>query len=478
MKKCIVLLISLLFFQLDGLNAQKLISAIDLGVQTRNDVPPEFGFLMPNPVQSYKLVYETTDTKGNTVQASGLAVFPTAEGFAFPVAIYQHGTVAVKQQVPSNLSAEAIIGWVFSSNNYIVLLPDYLGFGENEEDIHPYVHAATQASAAVDMLYAARDFAAQKGYVFNDQLFVTGYSQGGHAAAALHQELQANFSEDFTVTASAPMSGPYNISGEMVELILSEEPYEYPEYLANVFVSYNLVYELYDSSAQLFKPPYAGMVDEFRANEIELAELGTRMSAQLNADYGASITRNMIQDSILTVLTEKDPFHPLIQALEDNDVYDWAPEAPTRLYYCQGDDQVVYTNSVVADSAMNANGASDVRALNLGTTLNHTECVAPALLNGLAFFATFQNLVTDVDDFDAPSDPKIFPNPARDWIQLQGIKAGAAISLFNSKGQMIKEVRSEGEAFTLDVPELHPGLYWVRIVEGKQSWTKEVVIGE
>ncbi len=478
MKKCIVLLISFLFFQISGSNAQKLISAIDLGIQTRNDVPAEFSFLMPNPVQSFKLIYETTDTKGNTVRASGLAVFPTTEGFAFPVAVYQHGTVAVKEQVPSNLSFEAIIGWIFSSNNYVVLLPDYLGFGENAEAIHPYVHAESQASAAVDMLYAAREFAEQEGYVFNDQLFVTGYSQGGHAAAALHQELQANFSEDFTVTASAPMSGPYNISGEMVDLILSDEPYEYPQYLANVFVSYNLVYEIYDSTIQLFKEPYAGMIDEFRNNDIELAELGTRMRAQLNTDIGASIARNMVQDSFLIILEERDPAHPFIQALQDNDVYDWAPEAPTRLYYCRGDDQVVYTNSVVADSAMSANGAPDVDAINLGSNFNHTECVGPALLNGLAFFANFQNLVTDVEDFDAPLDPKIFPNPANDWIQLQNIKAGAAITLFNSKGQMIKEVRSEGEAFTLEVPELHPGLYWLRIVEGQRSWTKEVVISE
>jgi hypothetical protein len=474
MKKTITLFL-LLFILVTGLQAQKLIEAIDLGVKTRNDVPAQFGFLMPNDVQAYKLVYETTDPKGNTVTASGLAVFPTVDGFAYPITVYQHGTVGIKSQVPSNESAEAAIGYVLAANNYVVIMPDYLGFGENEEDIHPYIHAETQASAAVDMLFAVQEFAGEIDFALNDQLFVTGYSQGGHAAAALHQVLEADFSDDFTVTGSAPMSGPYDISGAFVDAVLTDEPYNFPQYLANTFVSYNYVYELYDSTAQIFKQPYADMVDQFRDGEIELNDLGVMLNAQLATDYGASINKNMFHDSVVTILTERDPAHPLTQALMDNDVYDWAPQAPTRLYYCIGDDQVNYRNSVVADSVMNVNGAPDVTSTNLGN-LDHGGCIAPALLNGLAFFASLQNLVTDIDEVEGPDNIKIYPNPARDKVQLTGVKAGAFIQLFNSSGQLVKQARSEGESFTLDLPELTPGLFWIRIVDGRRSWTKEIVV--
>lgn len=466
----------LLFILGTGLQAQKLVEAIDLGVKTSSDVPPQFGFLMPNPVQTYKIVYETTDPKGNTVNASGLAVFPTIEGFAYPVAVYQHGTVSVESEVPSNLPAEAAIGLVFSSNNYVVIMPDYLGFGENEAAIHPYVHAASEASAAVDMLYAVQEFAAQIEFALNEQLFITGYSQGGHAAAALHQVLEADYSEDFTVTASAPLSGPYNISGAFVDAVLKDEPYNFPQYLANTFVSYNYVYELYDSTAQMFKQPYADMVDQFRDGEIELYELGVLLNAQLNTDYGEPINKNMLQDSVVNILIERDPSHPLTQALMDNDVYDWAPQAPTRLYYCQGDDQVNYRNSVVADSAMNAKGAPDVLSTNLGSNLDHGGCLAPALLNGLGFFATFQNLVTDLEEVDTNEDIQIYPNPARDRIQVTGIKAGASIQLFNSSGQLVRQARSEGESFSMDLPDLNPGLFWVRIVDEQRFWIKEVMV--
>ncbi len=475
MKKCIGLLLLIFVFGL-RVQGQKLVEAIDLGIKTSADVPPAFSFLMQNSVHAYKLVYETPDTKGNMIQASGLAVIPTREGFAFPIAVYQHGTVSVKSEVPSNLSAEAAIGFIFGSNNYIVLLPDLLGFGANEEDVHPFVHKESQATAAINMVFAFKEFAAQGNAAFNDQLFVTGYSQGGHAAASLHYVLQRDYSEELPVTASVPMSGPYSISGEMVDLILREVPYNFPHYLANTFVSYNHVYELYDSSAQLFKQPYAGMVDQFIANEIELRDVGNMMRAQLISDHGATITNRVLHDSIITILNEKNDAHPLIQALKDNDVFDWTPQVPMRLFYCKGDEQIIYTNSTLADSVMNANGAADVASQNFGDNADHGDCVAPALLNGLAFFATFQALVTDVDDIEDPTGFKIYPNPARDWIQLEGINSGAAIEIFNNKGQVIKRARSEGESFKLDIQDMNSGIYWLRVMDGRKVKAKALVI--
>ena len=41
-----------------------------------------------------------------------------------------------------------------------------------------------------------------------------------------------------------------------------------------------------------------------------------------------------------------DPEHPLNQDLRDNDVYDWIPLAPVRLFYCGGDERVPYENSI------------------------------------------------------------------------------------------------------------------------------------
>lgn len=40
------------------------------------------------------------------------------------------------------------------------------------------------------MLKAAVTFAANAGITLNEKLFITGYSQGGHASMALHRDLE------------------------------------------------------------------------------------------------------------------------------------------------------------------------------------------------------------------------------------------------------------------------------------------------
>ena len=43
----------------------------------------------------------------------------------------------------------------------------------------------------------------------NGQLFLMGYSHGGHVTMALHRELEQYHANEITITASAPMAGAY-----------------------------------------------------------------------------------------------------------------------------------------------------------------------------------------------------------------------------------------------------------------------------
>ena len=47
----------------------------------------------------------------------------------------------------------------------------------------------------------------------NEQLFITGYSQGGYASMAVHKYLENPSIHE--VTAASHMSGPYNLSHVM-----------------------------------------------------------------------------------------------------------------------------------------------------------------------------------------------------------------------------------------------------------------------
>ena len=80
--------------------------------------------------------------------------------------------------------------------------------------IHPYVHWESEATASIDLIRASREFLMDSLEIWdNNQLFLTGYSQGGHSTMAIHKYIKVNnLQSEFNVVASAPMSGPYALS--------------------------------------------------------------------------------------------------------------------------------------------------------------------------------------------------------------------------------------------------------------------------
>ena len=74
--------------------------------------------------------------------------------------------------------------------------------------------------------------------------------------------------------------------------------------------------------------------------------------------------------------------HPFFLALQANDVYQWVPESPLKMYYCTQDEQVFYDNALVAEAWMNDNGATEVSTVN-GGPLDHGGCALLAILGGV-----------------------------------------------------------------------------------------------
>lgn len=426
-------------------------------------------------VDSYKITYTTLDIRGALDTASGLVSIPRKDAILFPLGLVQHGTVSGRDDVPSNLSGGYQLGAGFSSAGYVVMQPDYLGLGDSR-GFHPYVHADTEASAGIDMIFATKEFLDQQNIGYNDQLFVTGYSQGGHAAMAAHRELEANYSETLPVTAAAPMSGPYSISTATKASFLSNEEYQFPGYGVWTLMSYNEAYSLYDSVAQYMKQPYATYAEAFYEETITLDSLQRALISELTANHGGSIVRFMFQDSIINAITNQ-PDHPFNLALADNDTYDWAPTAPTRLFYCMADDQVAFTNSVLADSVMNANGAIDLDAIDVLSTADHGGCVLPASLSTLAFFnqyATF-SVVSSTKSLPELQGVNAFPNPTSGAIQLTGIPQRSQLQVFDMQGRIQKNAVLTQGTNDLDISDLAQGVYLFRVIAESGVWNRQII---
>ncbi|MCP5517885.1 MAG: hypothetical protein H7A45_11595 [Verrucomicrobiales bacterium] len=337
------------------------------------DFEPQLG------VEVRQLVYETIDPIGNRTVASGALVLP--QGFSAPVPLvtYQHGTMAARSEAPSLAGGlELMIGVAFASVGYAASLPDYLGLGVSTIR-HPYHHAKSEATAAVDMLRATRQFCAANNRLLNDQLFLFGYSQGGHATLALLRELETFLPDEFPVTAAAPMAGAYDLAGTTAADILSGRRLPNPYYFALLLSAYQDLYHFADSLEAM-------LVEPWRTTVPPLLD-GEHSGAEINAAMPDEVLR-ALRPEIAAALRD-DPDHPLRQALEVNSLLDWTPVSPLRLYHCTGDQDVVFANSIAARDAFAARGAA-VELIEPAPGADHGGCVMPSLLDALAWFETFR----------------------------------------------------------------------------------------
>lgn len=475
----------IIFLAINISSAQKLVDVNFKFTLSALDVSSIVGGLtVPYGVDLYKVTYMTPDVNGDDHIASGLLIIPKDETTAFPLACYQHGTVDDRFDVPSELAGGYQLAMVFSAFGYVVCAPDFVGLGDSP-GIHPYVHAETEASAAIDMLRAVREIDNDdqfSGLTLNDQLFISGYSQGGHAAMAAHREIETNLSNEFTVTACAPMSGPYSISDKMVEFTLGDSEYGTVAYLATLTLGYQLAYpELFENIAleDIFEEAYLGDILKFKNEEISLFELNDILIDSLISRTGKVLPKSMIKPDILDAVFN-DPNHPFSQALADNDTYDWAPKAPTNLYYCVGDDQVTFENATLAEQVMNANGATAVSAIQLDGTssLDHGGCVAPAATSAVFFFGGFQQLLSSVDELLFDANTKVYYANGLLNIDIPFEREGEwnLVSVFTQTGQKVFEQYVDKGKSQLDVQSLNAGMYIITLRDGDQLYKTEKFI--
>lgn len=474
-----------LLFILGTLNVQgqEIVSYEKVLTMTKAQITAQFFFQASFDVDLYRITYTTKSLTMEVDTASGVLAIPDDNSFKFPILVYEHGTVGTRHDVPSEGSNERLVALAYASNGYMCLAPDYLGLGISK-GLHPYLHPESEAWVTIDMIKAIKTLTPQLDIHFNEQLFITGYSQGGHACMATCIALQDE--PTLTLTAAAPMSGPYSVSSEMIKFTLGNDPYSFCGYLASVFLTTKMAYPEIMMGIEVedvFKPQYATLVRQFEKEEKGLFVMNNEMIALLNASEGVIKPKLMFKESVLSSLLESQN-HPLNAALKKLDVFDWKPEVPLLMVYCKGDDQVTYRNAVYTDSLMNANGAIDVSSINVNTAGTHSSCVIPATFKMRSFFSQFQELGMVGVSTENNDSYKIQPNPARDYITLQipyssyNSKNVYQIIFRNIDGKILKRQRIAAGVRKSDISidDLLSGLVIVQIIDGNKTLGYEKLI--
>jgi acetyl esterase/lipase len=237
-------------------------------------------FAPPCTVNVYHMQYETVGGQGEATTASGAIMVPagldpSCQG-ARPVLLYAHGTSTGKAYniadlTSGNNSEALLLAAVFAARGYVVVAPNYAGYDTSTLSYHPYLVAAQQSHDMMDALTAARSAFSSVGANAGSKLFVTGYSQGGYVALATLRAMQA---AGTTVTAAAPMSGPYALSAFGDAIFMGEVNGSAVINFALVAASYQHAYgNIYTNTTDVFSPQYAANIGSLLPSDMTNSQL-------------------------------------------------------------------------------------------------------------------------------------------------------------------------------------------------------------
>lgn len=346
----------------------------------KNKLPTMFAPIR-HEVDIYEITYKGKWIDGTYRNATGIYYVPKNVKKPLPYMVFCHGTEIHKGRQISDGDAQQGISLGAATSGYYSLFPDYFGIGGGEGN-HLYQHAESEANAVIYMLFAVDELNKKLEAKTNGQLFLTGYSQGGHASFAAHKYLEQLNDPRFQVTASSPMSGAYDMNGEQTKYMF--QIYPRPFYLPYLLVSYQEAYKILDKPNiyDIFKSPFDTLLPDFFSGN------RTHYLGDLNSLL-PKIPKDAIKDEYITAYTS-NPEYPFKKRLQENNLYDWMPKAPVQLCYCEGDREVNYKNSLKVYEDMTARGKKDIKLNNLSPRLDHNTCALFAVMATVNYFDRFK----------------------------------------------------------------------------------------
>jgi pimeloyl-ACP methyl ester carboxylesterase len=345
-----------------------------------------FGEMVSTDIEVQKVTYKTT-LQNKNVQASGLVYFPKTAG-NYPVLSFQNGTNTEHSKAPSENPDSGMLFMLESvaSMGFIVVIPDYIGFGASSNLPHPYLHAESSTQSILDMLRAVNELSTQDKIVAKPtkDLFIFGYSQGGWATMQLQKAIETSYSSEFTLIASSCGAGPYSLDF-MNQYVTSKTDYPMPYFLTYILNAYKSLGLISNPLSDFVQEPYAskipGLYDGLHSPGDINFSLTTKMTELLTPEY-----RDPIQFST------NPKFSALQSALVANSVKvnEWKISTPTRLYHGGDDELIPVSLSQKTFQDLKIAGASDSNLqLIIIPGYNHDKGAVPV---GIATIKWFMEL--------------------------------------------------------------------------------------
>jgi len=211
---------------------------------------------------NYVFNYPSIDPFGNPCTLSGtITVDKTLLKDDKPyngILLYNHFTIYATTQAPSRGAVEFPTGAAFT--NFIVVAPDYYGFGITEKEPQAYCISRANGRASLDAYLAAKRLIEDLNVKKGDDFVIAGYSEGGQTTMGVLREISERHPE-IKVKRAFAGDGPYDINS-MYDAITKGYT-EMPSTVCNVLYAFNHFFRLGYDIHDYLKDPVAKNFDKW-----------------------------------------------------------------------------------------------------------------------------------------------------------------------------------------------------------------------
>ena len=314
--------------------------------------------------------YESVDVHNNPITLSAVLYYPTNSGTSESnikscnyVFLNNHATITDNASSPSGgQSAMGQLYWM-TTDNALVVNPDYIGFGGTRDVIHPYMCQTLTARNVVDCVKAAIADAKNRGKLADNYYTINcGYSQGGGVtmAVARYLETEADEATQRTVNLRSSICGAgcYNQT-QIFDIYEAMEDIAYPIYLPYTIQGMMQAYgegcmrglSLQDCFTQKFLN--SGILATLNAKTTDVDALNSQLKAAMGGKCGFYDIVNADYSDHSSAL-----YRCLHKALAKNDLIDddWTPKHPITFYHYNQDEVVPYAGTTLASTKWASTG--------------------------------------------------------------------------------------------------------------------------
>lgn len=299
-----------------------------------------------NGVIEQSIVYTSVDQRGEPIRLSGMLCVPegkTPKG----IILIPHFTITAKDDSPSVKPTGESRGF---RDDYVLVMPDFIGYGITSDRIHPYLAGELTARNAVDMLLAVQPVLDSMALgIPTDSIYLLGFSQGGASALWILQLLEQQYADRIFVKKCFVGGGPYDVASTFDEAVMLNRvnlPLTIPMLVIGTSEAYGLDLQ-FDS---IMSPAMISYNDKYVASkQYRIPQLffrfPNRKVTHWITPYGMDKTRPETQRLYAGFLRSSLVHYPIGDGTENSICPQWTPQTPLFVFHSTQDDIVTVRNA-------------------------------------------------------------------------------------------------------------------------------------